>query len=90
MVIDYAASVTFYFGSLIHCISLPLLNEGHVKPSSLLAIGAGCAMDGPCESSSRVLDSTNFFYVLVVSHEEGVVLLIFQAFVALVVGLAHE
>ena len=31
-----------------------------------------------------------FFVVLVVSHDEGVVLLFLQAFIALVVGLAHE
>ena len=88
MVIDHAASVTFSFGSLLHCSSLPFLDKGHTNLLLFTCywsrLRAGCTMPIFEHSLGFYL-----FYALVVFHEEGVLLLFLQVSVALVVGFAR-
>ena len=90
MVIDHAASLTFSFGGILRRSSPPLLNEGHATLLFFIRYRRRLHPGWTLTILEQSLVFYHFIGILVVSHEEGVVLLFLQASVALVVGLAHE
>ena len=90
MVIDHASSVEFSFGILPHRSSLPLVDRGRttllffIRDQRLMHAGRNLPI------LDQILGFYHFFGVFIISHEEGVVLLFLQVFVALVVGFAYK
>ena len=90
MIIDHATSVTFYFGIHPCHSSLPLLDEVHVTLLLFIWYWRRLCAGWTLPIFEQSLGFYHFFVVLVVSNEEGAVLLFLHASVALVIRLAHE
>ena len=89
MVIDHALSMEFSFGSLLHLRILPLLYKGHTTLLLFIRNQHRLRAGSTLPIFEQSLGFYHCFGILVVSHEEGVVLLLLRAFVELVVGLAY-
>ena len=90
MVVDHAKSVTFSFGILLRQSSLPFLDEVHNTLLFIIRNWRRLRAGRNLPISEQSLGLYHFFGVFVVSHEESVVLLIIQVFLALVVRLEYE
>ena len=82
--------MTFYFGRLLHHSSLTLIEEGHTTIFLFICYWRRMHSGWTLPIFEQSLGFYIIFGVLVVSHKEGVVLLFLQAFLALVVRLAHK
>ena len=78
MVIDHASSVTFFFESLLHRRSIPLLNKFHVTLLFFICYRRRLRAGLTLPIFEQSLGFYHFFCVIVVSREEDVVLLFLQ------------
>ena len=90
MVVDHAVSMEFSFGSLLHRNRLPLVCVSHTNLLFFIRYQRLMHAGRTLPILDQILGFYHFFGVFIISHEEGVVLLFLQVFVALVVGFAYK